>query len=512
MPPAVSVSSDVIADVEMIDERTPTGPGPRPGRLVVMSATAAAILIAGAIALAANLGPVHPPAANSGAHTAVTTRPPIEKGPSRSAAPSPSLTPTAMITPTAAPATSAAAVSVTDLPGASSGTIAAMSCTAQGDCTAVGTYPESGTQSDAMFASTEVNGTWSASKQLAGSIEGQQITVDALSCASPGNCVAGGSYDPSYNDGVTDPFVVEEKAGTWQAARPLSLPAADGTSDAVTSVDCPSAGNCTAAGAGDTSAGAVFTADEVNGAWRTTRVQSGFDLSGTYFSGQAYVSCAIAGNCVLAAGTDVAAETGGTWGAPTSITGAPAEVTALSCAPDGECAGGGGDNNDQPWVASEVDGTWAAASTVRGIIAIDGGGTGQVNGLVCQDGGNCDLVGGAATPEGNSVAFSDQSVSHTWGSAQDQSGGMDPYGTTEVGAITALSCPSFGTCGALANDDTFRLFESHGTWSLAPGSRLDAAISCPTSAWCAVATADDSGQPEVTSGQPTALASPVPTG
>ena len=53
-----------------------------------------------------------------------------------------------------------------------------------------------------MFVADEVNGTWGPGTEPPGAstFEGESITVNAMSCASAGNCVAGGQYDPSYND------------------------------------------------------------------------------------------------------------------------------------------------------------------------------------------------------------------------------------------------------------------------------------------------------------------------
>jgi hypothetical protein len=319
--------------------------------------------------------------------------------------------------------------------------------------------------------------------------------------------VAGGWYDPSYNDAVEDPFIAEEANGRWKAAQPLggaALPSQNMNSQ-VTSVSCPAAGNCVAAGYG----GNVFVADEVNGTWRTAQTVPGLDTAddNTYYQGQAYVSCASAGNCALAADNYVANEIQGSWRTAQVVPDAPGQVTALSCAPDGGCTVGG----DGPWTATEKGGTWTAAASLPGIIPVDGGGTAQVTGLACADGGNCDLVGSGETPEQDPVGFTDHATDGTWAKVQGQFGGTDATSNSSVPPLAALSCSSFGNCGAQTGEDRDWLYEVDGTWSMAPGSLVDFAISCPDQNWCAIATEDGNANAQVVSGSVTAFADPSAT-
>jgi serine/threonine protein kinase len=345
-----------------------TSPRTRRAGLVIGLAAAAAVVIGVAAALTANSWRGHP-LASGGVHATSTmhaaTRLP-EASPTPTATPSP---PTASPTPTPTPTPAW----TEDLTGVAAGdaTIAAIECPTPDSCTVVGTYTENGTQSDAMFVASEVTGAWGTEAQEAANIEGQQITVNALSCASPGNCVAGGWYDPSYNDAVETPFIAEEANGRWKAAQPLggaALPSQNMDSQ-VTSVSCPSAGNCVAVGFG----GNVFVADEVNGTWGTAQTVPGLDLAddSINYQGQAYVSCASTGNCALAADNYVANEIQGSWDSAQVVANAPGQVSALSCAPDGGCTVAGG---PQAWTATENGGVWTAAAPLPGIIPVDGGG------------------------------------------------------------------------------------------------------------------------------------------
>ena len=79
--------------------------------------------------------------------------------------------------------------------------------------------------------------------------EGHSAGIRSVSCASAGNCSAGGTYtDGSFEEQA---FVVDEVGGSWGTAQEVpgikNLPGT-GTSAVVISASCPSAGNCSAGG------------------------------------------------------------------------------------------------------------------------------------------------------------------------------------------------------------------------------------------------------------------------
>jgi hypothetical protein len=120
--------------------------------------------------------------------------------------------------------------------------------------------------------------------------------VYSVSCASPGNCAAGGDYDYDYNFG----FVVSEKNGVWGEA--INVPGL-GTlafrfSD-VLSVSCASAGNCAAGGDYETPGGSQgFVVREKNGVWGKAITVPGLrSLNKGRFAGAESVSCAGASDC-----------------------------------------------------------------------------------------------------------------------------------------------------------------------------------------------------------------------
>ena len=69
--------------------------------------------------------------------------------------------------------------------------------------------------------------------------------VNSVSCASEGNCSAGGYYPVS---GTNTAFVVSQVDGVWQTAATVAGIPVTATESQVTSVACASAGNCSAGG------------------------------------------------------------------------------------------------------------------------------------------------------------------------------------------------------------------------------------------------------------------------
>jgi len=88
--------------------------------------------------------------------------------------------------------------------------IGSLSCASVGSCSAGGSYEDGSDHFQAMVA-TETNGSWGKAKEVPGTAAlnaGGGAGVDVLSCASPGNCSAGGSYPDS--SGLRQVFVADE--------------------------------------------------------------------------------------------------------------------------------------------------------------------------------------------------------------------------------------------------------------------------------------------------------------
>jgi hypothetical protein len=299
----------------------------------------------------------------------------------------------------------------------------------------------------------------------------------SVSCASAGNCSAGGFYDEiTYEemDLRLEPFVVSEVNGTWGKAKEVAATLNSGQVAQVTSVSCASASNCSAGGyytdtAGNTQA---FVVSEVNGTWRKAR-----EVPGTATLNQGgiaqvlSVSCGSAGNC-SAGGyyTDTAghtqafvvSETDGRWrkaievpGTATLNQGRYAQVLSVSCASAGNCSAGGyySDSLDstfgqQAFVVSEVNGTWGTAIEVPGTAALNQGvQSARVNSVSCASAGNCSAGGYYIDAAGSQQAFVVSESNSTWRKAIEVPGtaALNQGGHAQV---LSVSCASARNCVA----------------------------------------------------------------
>ncbi len=232
--------------------------------------------------------------------------------------------------------------------------VSSVSCASPGNCAAVGDYRDGGRHQQG-FVVSEKNGSWGTAQEVAGSLnDGGGATVTSVSCASAGNCSAGGQYDDG--SGSQQAFVISEVNGTWASAQEVAGSMNDVGGDAsVTSVSCAPAGNCSAGGQLETGgAAAAFVVSEKNGAWGQAIYVPGLNAVARF----AYlnsVSCSSAGNCAaggdyegFGSGVFVVREKNGVWGHETTVPGLGAlnkgsslGVSSVSCAPAGNCVAGG---------------------------------------------------------------------------------------------------------------------------------------------------------------------------
>jgi hypothetical protein len=148
---------------------------------------------------------------------------------------------------------------------------------------------------------------------------GGDAEVVSVSCASAGNCGAGGRYAPAL--ATTQAFVVSQVNGTWHDVVKVGAAAQNPAGFAtVISMSCASAGNCSAGGnyLDQGSHYQAFVLTEVSGTWHT--------------------SVEVPGTAALNSGGD-------------------AQVSTISCGSPGRCGAGGyyTEKNDfmQAFVVSE---------------------------------------------------------------------------------------------------------------------------------------------------------------
>lgn len=415
-----------------------------------------------------------------------------------------------------------------------------LSCGSVGNCAVGGSYrTRSGIQQ--AFVASEVAGSWGLAAAVPGIATlnvGRHAEVVSVSCARAGGCAAGGYYTDSASD--EQAFVVGETGDSWgQATEVPGLAALNvGGLAQVSSMSCPSPGQCAAGGFYNdlNSYTQAFVVSEQNGTWATA-IQIPFAGTAYYPEGLGAISalsCSRAGNCA-AGGYDsgkqpsfyktsafVVNEKNGHWGKVLQVPGLAAlnhqspHLDALSCSSVGNCAAGG-DYVDrsahyQPFVVSDHNGTWGKAIEVPGSAAFNSARIAPVSSVSCASAGNC-VAGGFKT--GSNAGrievrgFVVSEKSGKWGAAIAEPGAALFGGRNAT--VTSVSCATPGNCaaGGGSKDSSFRsrafvLSERDGTWGTAievPGlATLSAAgpatvkvVACPRRGECtAVGTYRDS--------------------
>jgi hypothetical protein len=370
------------------------------------------------------------------------------------------------------------------------------------------------------------NGVWGTAEEVPGTAalnqDGDAETA-SVSCASAGNCSAGGYYaDASFRQQA---FVVSQTGGSWGTAEEVPGTAAlnQGGIAGVNSVSCASAGTCAAGGSyADTPSHAqAFVVSETGGTWGDA-----VEVPGTAALNQggnahvSSVSCAPAGDCgaggSYADSSDhqqafVVTGTDGTWGSAQTLPGSAvlnqgggAEVTSLSCVSAGNCGAGGyytdGSGHVQAFVTSETNGTWRAAEEVPGTAALNAKGAAEVGSVSCASAGNCGAAGFYTARDGGEP-FVVTETGGTWGTAEEVPGivALSPHGGA---VLDTVSCASPGNCGAGGGyrdsqdqHEAFVVGEVNGTWNAAEevpnsqainktGAASIDTVSCPTAGNC----------------------------
>jgi hypothetical protein len=212
-------------------------------------------------------------------------------------------------------------------------------------------------------ARATAGGTWHTTQEVPGTgtlNKGGSGQVQSVSCASAGNCSAGGYY--TDRSGHYQVFVVSEVRGRWHTAVEVPGTAAlnKGGRANIYSVSRASAGNCAAGGqyVDSSYAGQAFVASEVHGTWHTA---------------------------IEVPGTAALNTSGGAW------------ISSVSCASAGACSVGGTYRDKskhlQAFVASEVHGVWHAAIEVPGIGRLNKGGNASVTSVSCASAKSCIAAG-----------------------------------------------------------------------------------------------------------------------
>jgi hypothetical protein len=232
-----------------------------------------------------------------------------------------------------------------------------------------------------------------------------------MSCTSAGNCSAGGAAEDV--SGAQGAFVVSEKNGVWGTAQEVAAALNTGGYAGITSVSCASAGNCSAGGfyADGSRKTQVFVVSETNGVWGTAQ-EVAAALNARGFAAFNSVSCPAPGDCAgggfYTDGTGdqlafVITENNGVWGTAQEVAVRGfAAVNSVSCPAPGNCAAGGSytvGTKHQAFVITDRHGTWQPPQEVAA--ALNTGGDAGVNSVSCPSVGSCvaagDFFGAAGT-------------------------------------------------------------------------------------------------------------------
>jgi hypothetical protein len=347
-----------------------------------------------------------------------------------------------------------------------------MSCASAGNCSAGGYYTDGSGHYQAYLVS-QVGGTWGKAEEVPGTAvlnTGGLAWLGPMSCPSVGDCSAGGYYSSSTNG--EEPFVISETGGTWGKAKEVPGAAAldTGGGAQLDSLSCASAGNCSAGGyyLDSSHHQQVFVVSQVGGAWgKAEEVPGvgGLNAGGSAFLDQ--VSCGSAGNC--SAGGQyydashhyqafVVGQVAGSWGTAEEVPGTAAlnangdaTVQSVSCAAAGDCSGGGYYDSAtagvQLFVVGESGGTWGTARAMPGIAALNQGGNAWLSQVWCASAGNCSGGGWYTDSSSHKQVFVVSQVGGSWGKAEELPGSatLNAGGNAQ---ISSVSCASAGHCAA----------------------------------------------------------------
>ena len=274
--------------------------------------------------------------------------------------------------------------------GLPNGFLPALSCSSAGNCEAGGSYLDSKGNVEGLVLN-EVRSMWRAPTRLvppANAGADPQVDINSLSCATNGNCSAGGGFGDTKKNGQS--LIANEVNGAWKQAQEVTLPSNAGTAlqnSQIHAVVCWSSGNCSAVGTYFDNAEPVAYArglevNEVRGVWgraRETLLPSDANIDPLVNVNQ--VACARAGNCVAvgsyitnqnATGALVLPEVNGAWKRAIALV-PPGDASAypsaalseVTCVSPGNCTAIGQTGKPSAMLGSQLAGHWNGSAWKR---------------------------------------------------------------------------------------------------------------------------------------------------
>jgi hypothetical protein len=354
--------------------------------------------------------------------------------------------------------------------------IEAVSCPQAGSCTAGGF--DDGHASQAMIV-TESKGHWHTPRTLVMPPEGKVIPpgqITDVTCASPGNCVAVGSYLVFTNGDGSAPFIDIESNGKWSVARRVKLPpgyAVPKPFSVLDSVSCQALGSCVAVGIYKDHLGhrQPMWLAESNGKWtQATRLSLPVNANKNTRAAISSVSCRTAGQCVAVGSyadatgstqTVVFSRSNGKWHRGTEVklpadaaTDPHAGLVSVSCPAKGSCTVVG-------YYQSASTEFWAMTltvvagkpSTAQALTVLPADAAAQptpsLTSVTCPAAGACIAVGEYLTNAGSFEPMIITQASGQWTSAARIDPPPDAFTVGQVAVADGVSCTPGGYCAVV---------------------------------------------------------------
>ncbi|MDE3133254.1 MAG: hypothetical protein KGL15_04230 [Acidobacteriota bacterium] len=344
------------------------------------------------------------------------------------------------------------------------------------------------------------------------------VQLQALSCASSGNCSAIGGYDDGLGD--SQGLLVSESHGHWGRAVQAQAPAGAGVqpfklSDGggLVDVSCPGAGECVAIGRYTDSRrvdhGVLFS--QTHGRWGSGQ---GLRLPANAVTppkpkstavevlGIGGISCGSVGNCVAVGNYESNAEVWdamliverhGHWGraieapmpAGAAVAGQNAALLSVTCDHAGQCSAAGeyvdASGHQQSLLVSGSGHTWSAAPAPTPPSDANSDPNIIPSSIACADTGACAAVGTYINPLQNSLGLLLNEAGGQWANSTGATLPADaaPAGTVgdQTVVLSSVACPQAGACTAVGwyfdNDENGQgllITQNGGAWQ--PGVKV----------------------------------------
>ena len=387
-------------------------------------------------------------------------------------------------------------------------TFSSVSCATAGNCTTVGRFKNSNGYREA-FTMSMADGEWDLARPAVFANGVQHMNPDAtfssVSCATAGNCTAAGQFKNAESAFELEAFTLTSTNGVWGKAKPAVF--ADGVQSAspnaiFNSISCASPGNCSAGGTfwNLSNATEAFTASVVNDTppppsegWSQARPAE--FPNGVFFPIQELivnsVSCASPGNCTAGGYFEhitnglrafTMTSTNGVW-APARSAVFPdgvqhnsplAKIISVSCATAGNCTAVGQFANslggNEAFTMTSTNGVWAPARPAQFPEDTQHESrTGTFNSVSCASAGNCTAVGQFNNRLGANEAFTMTSTNGVWAPARPAQFPENTQHESRTGTFYSVSCASTGNCTAVGHFKNSESFLEAFTMSMADG-------------------------------------------